>query len=133
MLKQILTISFIIQTTAPSIAQSFEFIYETPEDEVITDVIQDTSGNYYLIGQIGVFNQFLPNASFDGLIIKLNANGDTLATRRYQAPASSFLRFERVLPYNDTSFIIIGTIRESASSNCRIYYAKNEYQSEYLQ
>ncbi|HKR05262.1 MAG TPA: T9SS type A sorting domain-containing protein [Bacteroidia bacterium] len=120
MKKLIIVFAILIQMTAQLSAQSFEFIYSTPDDEVIQDVIQDTAGNYYLIGWKGVFGSF-----FSGLIIKLNPAGDTIKTLTIPAfNINDYLFLEHILRLNDSVFVITGDAPLVNSTDRQILYYK---------
>jgi hypothetical protein len=120
MKELIIVFAILIQMTAQLSAQSFEFIYSTPDDEVIQDVIQDAAGNYYLIGWKGVFGSF-----FSGLIIKLSPAGDTIKTLTIPAfNINDYLFLEHILRLNDSVFVITGDAPLINSTVRQILYYK---------
>ena len=103
-------------------SQSFEYIYSTPEDELIYDITSDSSGNFYLVGQIGTFNPNFLFASYDALIIKMNSFGDTLKTLRIPA-INSWKSLSGIYIINDTLFIGSGMVK-NLSGDFQIYFVK---------
>lgn len=100
-------------------AQSFQYIYSTPDDEIPLDAIEDSSGNYYIVGAKGDFNL----VEYDGLLIKLNANGDSIRTNLIDTPFHSLILYH-IRRIHDNLFVLIGTAKMQPMGDYQIYFAQ---------
>jgi hypothetical protein len=110
-----------IQMTVHSYAQSFEFIYSTANDDVVNDAVEDSAGNFYLVGGTGQFNFNYPH--YSGLIIKLNVAGDTLKTL-VLPPTGDGIHFSTVTRLNDSLFIAFGEKEVQGTNDWQILFLK---------
>ncbi|MEP7171336.1 MAG: T9SS type A sorting domain-containing protein, partial [Bacteroidota bacterium] len=102
-------------------AQSFEYIYSTSEDEQLNDAIEDSSGNFYIIGMKGIFTGNADN--YSNILIKLSPSGDSLIT--LEIPYSNiYALLFKIVRINDTAFVAVGSKKAQSTSNELIWYLK---------
>jgi type IX secretion system substrate protein len=123
MIKRYLIILFFIQLAALSNAQSFVYSYATPDDEMIWDVIQDSSANYYMVGMRGTYSGQW-NSTYSSLLIKLNSAGDTLKTALIPPPVDGWAELNQVLQISDTTFAAFGCKQLQGENHYRVWYVK---------
>ncbi|MEP7169725.1 MAG: T9SS type A sorting domain-containing protein [Bacteroidota bacterium] len=111
----------LILLTALCKAQSFEYIYSTPEDELVKDAVEDSVGNFYIICIKGVNTGNTDN--YSNLIIKLSPAGDSLKTLIIPY-ANAYAQLYKIVKVNDTTFVSIGSKKAQSTSNELIWYLK---------
>jgi len=114
--------------TAQLYAQSFEYIYSTSDDEVISDAVEDATGNFYLVGTKGIS----ATGYYSGLIIKLNSSGDTVNTLIFP-PSGDYINLISITKLSDSLFIAFGTKQISSTNDAQILYIKFDNNLNILQ
>lgn len=87
----------------------FSFTYSTTADECPTDAIELSDGGYLISAKTGDSYTY----TYQTLLIKLNANGDTIKTRNFTNPDGDCFLYDLV-KCSDSSFFGIGRFRRSA-------------------
>ncbi len=88
-------------------AVTWEKLYSKKSADCFRDVREVISGGYILAGYTADFS---PNDT-DGLVVRMNVNGDTLWTFVYNGPLSREDVFYKVVPLADGGFILCGHSR----------------------
>jgi len=103
-------------------SQSFEYIYQTTDDEVISDAVQDVKGNYFLVGSIG---NSLPPSQGDksGLIIKIDSLGQYIDSKIINSN-QDYISLGNIILDSDSTFLITGYRIPIGMSNSLIYTLK---------
>ncbi len=106
------------------IGQPFEFTYADSLDEYVANGLEDSSGNFFLVGAKGK-NAYptLLHHNYSGLIIKMSATGDTLKTKIIP-PYNNRLQLDAIIEINDSILAVIGSARTVTTNELQLYYAK---------
>lgn len=88
----------------------FKFTWSTPADECPTDAIELSDGGYIVAAKTGDYSTY----TYQTLLIRMNANGDTLKTRTFTNPDGDCFLYDLVKS-DDTTFFGIGRFRRSAT------------------
>jgi hypothetical protein len=98
---------FLLLTVQLLGAITWEKLYSKKSSDCFRDVREVISGGYILAGYTADFS---PNDT-DGLVVRMNVNGDTLWTFVYNGPLSREDAFYKVVPSIDGGFILCGHSR----------------------
>jgi hypothetical protein len=101
-------------------AQSFSFSYSTNKDEFPRDVIQDSSGNYYVAVNHGTFNN---NSVYECKILKVN-NFGVIVDSLLLSVASGTKSISNLIILSDGSIMGVGLIRLPGHYDIQIYLVR---------
>jgi len=92
--------------------------YGGPGDDVGSSVVQTIDGGYIIAGHTSSFGA----GNFDGYLIRLNSDGDSLWTQTFGGP--SYDMFSSVRQTTDNGYIAVGLTRSFGSAEGDIYVVK---------
>ena len=102
-------------------AATWEKLYVKKSTDCFRSVREVPSGGYIVAGYT---SNFTPNDT-DGLVLRMNTNGDTLWSLIYNGPSSKEDCFYKVLPTADNGFILCGYSRSFGSGENAFYMKLN--------
>ncbi|MBL7928671.1 MAG: T9SS type A sorting domain-containing protein [Bacteroidia bacterium] len=120
-MKRVLLNIFFLMVYSKSVsAQNFPFIYSTGMDEVISDVTEDSAGNYFVVGIKGNF-QIPVLGDYTGLLIKLNGMGDSVSSIQYRYN-NQVTYFSSVFIADSSRIIVIGDTFDTLTYSVKILF-----------
>ncbi len=97
---------------------AYSILFMNPADEKPLDIVEDSIGIFYAIGNAGYANQ---PESFRGLVYRFKSPIDTISRR--VAFHDTVVRFFKIISRQDEDFLILGTISNPPNYNERLLIA----------
>lgn len=110
----------ILLLTSIAFSQSFKLTISSGEDEVLTDALEDSDGNFVLCGSIGDFIL----DEYDGYLVKVNQAGDTILTKRF-SNAYTYIKFDAIVEQMD-GYIAFGSAIIDGTGNLNLILKKTD-------
>jgi hypothetical protein len=110
----------------PVQSQSFSKLISNQTDQIISSVIEDSNGNYLLVGRIEKLQ-----GVFEGYLIKIDSLGNLLNELTFKSDSNSFVVFNILLIANN--YLIIGEKFDKTNlpfTNCKLWYLKLNHDLE---
>ena len=120
LLTFIISISFLLFLQNAK-AATWEKLYVKKSTDCFRSVREVPSGGYVVAGYT---SNFTPNDT-DGLVLRMNTNGDTLWSLVYNGPSSKEDCFYKVVPTADGGFVLCGYSRSFGSGDNAFYMKLN--------
>lgn len=104
--------------------------YGGPSWEYLSDVVQCESGGYAVLASTGSFNN-APNNAYDMMLMRVDYNGDTLWTKRYEV-APYQIGGTSLLQTSDEGFIIAGAANNTGAGQDDILIVRTDSMGDTL-